>query len=141
MKKQICAIFTIIMLSTLFILNEGLLAQQNEGFEVINVSDASKLIDENNNNQEFVILDVRTDEEYKSGHIANSMNIDYKSSDFKDQVGKLDKNKTYLTYCRSGRRSTGASKTMKELGFENIIMIEGGMIAWGNAGLPVSQDN
>jgi len=141
MKKQIYAIFTIIMLSILFILNEGLLAQQNDDFEVISVSEASKMIDENNDNQDFVILDVRTDEEYKSGHIANSANIDYKSSDFKDQVGKLDKNKTYLTYCRSGRRSAGASKTMKELGFENIVMIDGGIMAWDGAGLPISQDN
>jgi rhodanese-related sulfurtransferase len=141
MRKQTYAIFTIIMLSTLFILSEGGLAQQSDEIEVISVSDANQLINQNKENQEFVILDVRTDGEFKSGHIADSMNIDYKSPDFKDKVGKLDKDKTYLTYCRSGRRSTGASNTMKELGFENIIMIEGGMIAWEDADLPTSKDN
>ena len=68
MKKQIYAIFTIIMISTLFMISEGLLAQQNDSFEVINVSDASQLIEENKENQEFIILDVRTGDEFKSGH-------------------------------------------------------------------------
>jgi rhodanese-related sulfurtransferase len=139
MRKQVYAIFTIIMLSTLFILNEGLVAQENYEFEVISVSDASQLINENKENQEFIILDVRTEDEFNSGHIAESLNIDYKSPNFKDQVGKLDKNKTYLTYCRSGRRSAGASKTMNELGFENIMMIEGGMMAWENTDMPVEK--
>jgi rhodanese-related sulfurtransferase len=140
MKKLLYTIFTIIMFSILFILNEGLLAQQNDDFEVISVLDASNLMDENNDNQEFIILDVRTEKEYKTGHIANSVNIDYKASDFKERVGKLDKDKTYLTYCRSGRRSKGASEIMRQLGFLNIIMIKGGMNAWGDAGLPVDQD-
>lgn len=141
MKKQIYVLFAIMILSSLFILNKNVLSEQNNDFEIISVSDASKLIDKNKDNQDIVILDVRTHEEYKSGHIANSVNINYKSSDFKEQIEKLDKNKSYITYCRSGRRSTGASQTMKELGFQKIIMIQGGMTAWSKEGLPVSSGN
>jgi len=139
MKKQIYVLFAIMSLVSLFILNKNVLSEQNNDFEIISVSDASNLIDKNKDIQDMVILDVRTDEEYKSGHIANSVNIDYKSSDFKEQIEKLDKNKSYITYCRSGRRSTGASQTMKKLGFQKIIMIQGGMTAWSEAGLPVSR--
>mgnify|MGYP001152136798 CR=1 FL=1 len=53
----------------------------------------------------FVIIDVRTPEEYVNGHIENAINLDYYSITFEDGLNKLNKNKTYLIYCRSGRRS------------------------------------
>lgn len=78
-----------------------------------------------------VILDVRTQEEYADGAIPNSVLIDFMSPDFKSEVSKLDPSKTYVVYCRTGRRSTAASKIMtKELSFEKVINLEGGYSDW-----------
>ena len=122
---------------TLVISTTGLLAEEKmEDIKFLNADQADELIEKNKDNPQFIILDVRTIDEYNSGHISNALNIDYKSSNFKDEVGKLDKNKTYLTYCRSGRRSTEASDLMADMGFENIYMIDGGIMAWEKANLP-----
>ena len=73
--------------------------------ENVTPQEAFTLIQENQNNPEFVILDVRTPEEFAEGHIGNALIIDYYSETFRDDVNKLDKDKPYLIYCRSGNRS------------------------------------
>lgn len=52
-----------------------------------------------------IILDIRTKGEYNQGHLKNALNLDFYSPDFKTKVAKLDKEKTYVLYCRSGNRS------------------------------------
>jgi len=85
-----------------------------------------------------IIIDIRTKEEYDSGHLENvSYNIDFYSPDFKEQLNKLDKNAKYLIYCRTGRRSALTLDIMKELGFKDIHHIKGGIVAWIDAGYPV----
>jgi rhodanese-related sulfurtransferase len=84
-----------------------------------------------------VVLDVRTKDEYKSGHIPGSVLIDFTADDFEQQVAKLDKNKTYLVHCASGGRSARACKKMDALGFKKLYNLEGGMGAWEKAGKPV----
>jgi len=85
--------------------------------ENINTEEVNALIQENNDNPNFVILDVRTPEEYLSGHIENAVNLDYYSNTFGNNLDELDKNKTYLIYCRSGRCSENTLNIMKELDF------------------------
>ena len=82
---------------------------------------------------------MRTEEEYSDGHIANSTNINYKSDSFKDAIGRLDKSKTYIVYCRSGRRSTAAVKIMEEMGFMDIYNMKGGIVGWQGAGYGVTK--
>jgi phage shock protein E len=86
-----------------------------------------------------VILDVRTPEEYAEGHIHNAVNINLNSPDFKDEINKLDKNRTYLVYCRSGARSNTARKIMEESGFKYVINMTGGMNEWISMDLPVDK--
>jgi rhodanese-related sulfurtransferase len=76
-----------------------------------------------------VLLDVRTPMEFNSGNIAGSLNIDIMGFEFQDQVSKLDKNKTYFIYCRSGNRSGQACAIMSEMGFKTFNLI-GGIGAW-----------
>lgn len=68
----------------------------------------------------FNVIDVRTTGEYSSGHVKDSTNIDFLKPDFKEQILKLDKTKTYKLYCRSGNRSGQAMKLMKSLGFKDV---------------------
>ena len=86
-----------------------------------------------------VVLDVRTKEEYREGHIPGSVMIDFNADDFEQQVAKLDKNKTYLVHCAVGGRSARACKKMEKLGFTKLYNLEGGMGAWEKAGKPVEK--
>lgn len=102
----------------------------------ITVQYAYELIQKNSENPNFVILDVRTPDEFSVGHIKNAINIDVNAANFEQEVGKLNKNKAYLVYCRSGVRSKQASDNMLKLGFKEIYNMTGGIIAWEAAGYP-----
>ena len=77
-----------------------------------------------------ILLDVRTKDEFNSGHIENSLNIDYFSDEFSINVDKLDKNIPIILYCRSGRRSGLSANKIKKLGFKEIYNLEGGVLEW-----------
>ncbi len=84
-----------------------------------------------------VILDVRTPGEYMGGFIQGAQNIDFQSGNFENEIASLDKNATYALYCRSGNRSGQAAKVMHDAGFHNVYNLNGGVIDWANAGLPL----
>ncbi len=86
-----------------------------------------------------VLIDVRTAEEYREGHLAQARNVDYKRDDFRQQVGKLDKSKPYFVYCKGGVRSDKAADIMKELGFRQVYTLEGGIDEWEDEDLPVEK--
>lgn len=78
-----------------------------------------------------IILDVRTEDEYNDGIIPNAINIDiHKGQVFISELEALDKNKNYYVYCRSGARSAKACEIMNELGFENAYNLVGGILEW-----------
>lgn len=77
-----------------------------------------------------VVVDVRTPEEYSESHIENAVNIDYYAPDFLSQIANLDKNNTYLIYCRTGNRSSETIRQMQEMGFENVKGLAGGINSW-----------
>jgi rhodanese-related sulfurtransferase len=108
-----------------------------KGEQSVDPKEALALIQKNKGNPSFVVLDVRTPEEFKEGHIEGAINVDYNSGGFPTGLKELDKSKTYLTYCRSGNRVKGAVKMMRELGFENIIRLNGDMIRWKSEKMPV----
>ena len=105
--------------------------------ENITPQEAFTLIEENRDNPDFVIIDVRTRQEFAEGHIENAVNIDFYSDTFRDDLENLDKNKTYLIYCRSGGRSGSALNIMAELNFSEVYNIPGGITRWKAEGLPV----
>jgi len=109
----------------------------NQIFEDIGVQESFELIQRNQMNQDFIIIDIRTPEEFNEGHIENAVNIDFYSETFKEDLDKLDKNKTYFIYCRSGNRSGRAMPIMKELGFKEVYNLSVGIKEWIAEGLPV----
>jgi rhodanese-related sulfurtransferase len=96
---------------------------------------ASTLLAENQN---LIVLDVRTPKEYNEGHIDGAINIDFKADDFKAKLSGLDRNTPYLVHCRSGRRSTLSLAILEELGFSRITHLDGGLKGWTAAGLAVT---
>lgn len=103
----------------------------------VSAREAMDLIQKNKANPGFVILDVRTVEEYQAGHLENAVMLDYYSAGFRRDLDKLDKSRDYLIYCRSGHRSSEALKIMAELGFARIYNLADGINGWQGAGLPV----
>ena len=85
----------------------------------------------------FVLLDVRTPEEFSEGHLQEAIDIDYNNPAFTSNITKLDKNKTVYVYCRSGRRSAEAASIMRSSGFKKVIELDGGILAWEDAHLTV----
>jgi rhodanese-related sulfurtransferase len=77
-----------------------------------------------------VILDVRSEEEFSKGHIPGALNIDLEKPGFEDSIRNLDPNKTYLLYCRSGRRSGIAGEKMRSMDFPKVFHLEGGIEKW-----------
>jgi rhodanese-related sulfurtransferase len=78
---------------------------------------------------DFCILDVRTEEEFLSGKIEGAINLDFYAPGFLEELGKLDKNKTYLIYCRSGSRSKAVLSMTKQLDFKYVYELDGGYIS------------
>jgi rhodanese-related sulfurtransferase len=102
----------------------------------ITAQEAFNLIQKNKNNPGFVLLDVRTADEFEAEHLADAINIDYRSPDFKTNIDKLDRYKEYLIYCGVGARGGSATEIMIELGFGKVHNLTGGITAWIDAGYP-----
>jgi rhodanese-related sulfurtransferase len=85
------------------------------------------------------ILDVRTPEEYAQGHVEGATLIDFYEPDFADRIAELDRDTEYVVYCRSGNRSGQATAMMTEQGFSAVNDVDGGIVAWEAAGLPVTR--
>ena len=88
---------------------------------------------------EGLVLDVREDSEYRDGHIIDSVHIPL--SRLKERVGELNKHKArpIIVGCRSGHRSTRACKMLRQNGFETVYNLDGGILAWQNANLPLTR--
>jgi len=91
----------------------------------VNISEAKQMIESNPN---LVILDVRTQEEYDSGHIENAVLIPV--DDLAGRIGELDKEKEILVYCKTGGRSVIASELLIANGFKAVYNMLGGIRAW-----------
>ncbi len=98
--------------------------------EDISCQQAMELINKHSGDTSFLILDVRTPEEYKNGHLEKAILIDYKSANFQDKISKLDKTKKYLVYCQGGVRSKGAVGIMKNQNFRNLYHLYEGFKIW-----------
>ena len=84
-----------------------------------------------------IILDVRQPEEFAEGHLAQAINLDWLNQTvFINSLAKLNKQKTYYVYCRSGRRSQAAAGKLKAEGFQ-VVDLKGGYLHWVELGLPI----
>ena len=84
----------------------------------------------------IAILDVRTAKEFADGHVAGAVNIDVNQTDFAQKIDQLDRSKTYIVYCRLGRRSSKAVGIMAAKGFKNLYNVSDGFVGWNKNGLP-----
>jgi rhodanese-related sulfurtransferase len=85
-----------------------------------------------------VVLDVRTPEEFATGHLAGARNVDFRAADFTTRIAALDRATTYAVYCHSGNRSGQALQAMTGTGFTHLADLTGGITAWSAAGKPLT---
>lgn len=142
--KELSVIFVSLILTVLF-LKIGYAENDQTDSETkpqiiknITVEEAHTIIQNNENSNNVVIIDVRTPEEFDQEHIQDASNIDFYSDNFKDELNKLDKTRTYVIHCRSGGRSSQALDIMRELGFREVYNM-GGIIQWKEKGLPTTK--
>ena len=111
-------------------------ATEISGISTISVDAAAAITD--NPPDDLVVLDVRTPEDFAEGHLEGAVLVDFYAADFAEQLAALDTDVPYLVYCRSGNRSGQALGVMEQLGFASAVDVDGGIVAWTDAGLPVT---
>lgn len=84
--------------------------------------------------EDFTVIDVRTPGEFVTGSLPGAKNIDFMAADFKDQLAKLDKTKTYAVVCQVGKRSGASAQMMADMGFQHVWALTGGLDAWTRDG-------
>lgn len=111
-------------------------AKQNNEHILKNItaSEATEMIAKD---KTIIVVDIRTKEEFDSGHIAGAINFDYYSQAFKSQIDSLNKTKSYIIYCRSGNRSGKAMVLFEELGFREVYNIADGIIGLNGINYPL----
>jgi rhodanese-related sulfurtransferase len=126
MKKLIASFATLILLA-------GCSSTGSATTVNLNVSEFSQKITEPG----VIVVDVRTPEEFASGHIEGALNIDFNSGNFANEITRLNPSENYAIYCRSGSRSGQAASIMHKAGFHDVSNLNGGVTDWTNNGLPL----
>lgn len=107
--------------------------------EDLKLEEAFALIEDNRYNHDFIIIDLRSVEDYAGGRIEEAVNIDYSAPDFAGELDELDRDKAYLLYSYTDEWSGQVLDMMAELGFMEVYNMLGGMERWQRAGLPLVQ--
>ncbi len=102
-----------------------------KSMNTISLNDWKNIYD---NNKDYIVIDVRTPQEFNEGHVKGAININFYDENFEEQLDELNKDKKYLIYCRSGSRSSKTLILMENLQFINVYDLEGGILAYNNAG-------
>ena len=106
-----------------------------QGFKALRPADAILVM----NKDDAVMLDVRSENEFLSGHIINSINIPL--TYLGKRIEELDKHKesNIVVVCQSGARSKQACSQLKKAGFERVSVLSGGIMAWQHDKLPLNK--
>ena len=113
----------IVVLSLIFIFSCELL--NSPEINIISESDFVEIQD-----SDYTLIDVRTQDEFDLGHIDGAINLDFYSETFQNDILSLPKNETIVLYCRTNNRSSKTANILKENGFKEIAVLEGGITEW-----------
>ncbi len=137
MKSKLLFIFVVMFVSVGAVsIYLSTLSDTNEGDCSVTAQEVSESLSTDHN---IVYLDVRTPEEYKSGHVKNAVLLNFNAPSFSGEIEKLDKDKEYYVYCKAGGRSSKAQKIMQEKGFTRVCNVEGGVLDLEKSGVDLVQ--
>lgn len=129
--KKLVLIFGLVIASLSVSCQE---TNQSKDIQVISPQEVRDAVFDDNSHQ---LIDVRTVDEFKEGHLKNAQNICVTDGDFEENVAKLDKDQPVYLYCRSGKRSAKAAEILKDLGFKEIYDMDGGILNWKSENLEI----
>src|SRR5690606_2637870 len=109
-------------------------SSKSEISKVITVEEAHRALA---SDMEYQLIDVRTVDEFKEGHLPGAVNICVSDDNFEKQLIHLDKNKPVYLYCRSGKRSARAAEILTQKGFKEIYDVKGGIQKWQEEGFEI----
>lgn len=127
---------TLLGIMSVVVMLGGLVSAGEYRVKDVSAREAQQLLESDKSVQ---VIDVRTLEEFKDGHIAGAVCVDVMDDGFEAKLAQLDKGKVYLVHCRSGARSRRALKVFKKLGFGEVYHLHQGMEGWQQQGLPKVQ--
>ena len=137
LKRPFSNLFQVTLLAAIFslaIYGTAFAQEDTSGVQHVTPAQAYKLLQEND---EIVVLDVRTPKEFKRDHIEGAVNINYYGWGFRSELKALDPTKTYLVHCAAGFRSSWSLKFMKDAGLNHVIHMKDGLDRWRNENLPL----
>lgn len=132
--KNLHTTIKIVFIVSLLLVPALVLALATAPIENISARTATALIQDNLSNPEFIILDIRTPGEYNAGHIVGARNIDFYGQSFAQEFDGLDRDKTYLIYCRSGNRSGQLMQAVEKMRFKKVYHMRSGLVDWVGQG-------
>ena len=118
-----------ILFSILPLLLFATFANAQSSFKDLDVAGFKQIM---NTEKNVVVLDVRTPQETAQGVIKGAVEINLYDPEFEQKIQQLDKSKTYLVYCRSGKRSVSACNVMAKNGFSKLYNLKGGYNSWSS---------
>lgn len=124
-----------LLISILMLLAWNIFGSSLNGVPLIQPGEVTRLI----NQQDAVVLDIRKESQYQSGHIINAINIP--SEQIATQINKLKpyKDKGVIVCCETGGLAPKEARKLIDAGYEKVYSLKGGMPTWRNAGLPVAK--
>lgn len=131
MQTKILFLFAFLLIGTMSMAQTA----EKDSINVVSIEQFEKMSTKKKN----MLVDVRTPEEVAEGHLPGALNINFLGENFSQEIQTLNKNKTYLLYCRSGSRTRKAADQMQKAGFKKVYMLEGGITAWNEAGKPIEK--
>lgn len=135
-KQKLTFIASCIFICTMAISSSSCQNSSNT-IQTLKIEEYQKKLEEKSNIQ---LVDVRTGDEYKEGHLKGASNVDWNGNAFDAGIKSLDKSKPTFVYCLAGGRSASAAARLEKLGFKEIYNMDGGIMAWKKANKPLEKN-
>ncbi len=130
-RLLVLALFAIVVM---LIVSE--IQQRLSRVKEVSPAEATRLL----NHENAIMIDMRTDKDYREGHIANAVNVPTGNADIPASLDKY-RERPVIVYCQRGQRSTALCNKLSKQGFESVYNLKGGVLAWQKAELPLTKNN
>jgi len=111
----------------------GELKRHLSGVKAVAPAEATRLL----NHENAIMIDMRSDKDYRDGHIVNALHAPSDNNDISAQLNKY-RDRPLILYCRSGQQSVPVCGQLRKQGFEQVYNLKGGVLGWQQADLPIS---
>ena len=130
-RLLVLALFAIVVM---LIVSE--IQQRLSRVKEVSPAEATRLL----NHENATMIDMRTDKDYREGHIANAVNVPTGNADIPASLSK-HRERPVVVYCQRGQRSTALCNKLSKQGFESVYNLKGGVLAWQKAELPLTKNS